>query len=81
MFDIYKNFLTIGDWSARVWSEDINESCLLWVNSGTEVKSVEIHIYLLFQMFRCLLMDAGVQPDLQYFSPPGLMAGWKLGTL
>ena len=32
-----KNFLSIGDWSARVWSEDINESCLLWVNSGTEV--------------------------------------------
>ena len=31
-----KNFLTIGDWSARVWSEDITESCLLWVNSGSE---------------------------------------------
>ena len=33
----FQNFLTIGDWSARVWSEDITESCLLWVNSGTEV--------------------------------------------
>jgi len=31
-----KNFLTVGDWSARVWSEDITESCLLWVNSGCE---------------------------------------------
>ena len=34
-----QNFLTVGDWSARVWSEDISESCLFWVNSGTEVSS------------------------------------------
>ena len=34
---LIKNFLTVGDWSARVWSEDISESCLFWVNSGTEV--------------------------------------------
>ena len=27
-----KNFLTVGDWSARVWSEDITDSCLIWVN-------------------------------------------------
>lgn len=25
-----KNFLTVGDWTARVWSEDIRESCIMW---------------------------------------------------
>ena len=40
MFVFIKNFLTVGDWSARVWSEDISESCLFWVNSGTEVSKV-----------------------------------------
>jgi len=25
-----KNFLSIGDWTARVWSEDIRESCIMW---------------------------------------------------
>ncbi|XP_076264362.1 dynein, axonemal, intermediate chain 2 [Rhynchophorus ferrugineus] len=25
-----KNFLTIGDWSAKIWSEDCRESCIIW---------------------------------------------------
>ncbi|KAM7384902.1 hypothetical protein PAMA_011998 [Pampus argenteus] len=25
-----KNFLTIGDWTARIWSEDIKESSIMW---------------------------------------------------
>lgn len=25
-----KNFLTIGDWTARIWSEDIRESSIMW---------------------------------------------------
>ncbi|XP_014215691.1 dynein intermediate chain 3, ciliary [Copidosoma floridanum] len=25
-----KNFLTVGDWTARVWSEDCRESCIMW---------------------------------------------------
>lgn len=25
-----KNFLTIGDWTARIWSEDIRESSVMW---------------------------------------------------
>lgn len=25
-----KNFLTIGDWTARIWSEDCRESCIAW---------------------------------------------------
>ena len=40
-----KNFLTIGDWSAKVWSEDINESCLIEVNSGTEVRFLMVDTF------------------------------------
>ena len=25
-----KNFLSVGDWTARVWSEDIRESSIMW---------------------------------------------------
>lgn len=25
-----KNFLTVGDWTARVWTEDCRESSILW---------------------------------------------------
>ena len=25
-----KNFLTVGDWCARIWSEDIKESSIMW---------------------------------------------------
>ncbi|XP_060914827.1 dynein axonemal intermediate chain 2 [Labrus mixtus] len=25
-----KNFLTVGDWTARIWSEDIRESSIMW---------------------------------------------------
>lgn len=25
-----KNFLTVGDWTARIWSEDCRESCIAW---------------------------------------------------
>ncbi|KAM3966307.1 LOW QUALITY PROTEIN: dynein axonemal intermediate chain 2 [Aphomia sociella] len=29
----FKNFLTVGDWTARVWSEDCRESSILWTYS------------------------------------------------
>jgi len=32
-----KNFLSIGDWSARVWADDVLDSSLLYINSGTEL--------------------------------------------
>ena len=32
-----KNFLTVGDWSARVWSEDIRGSAIMWTSAYTEV--------------------------------------------
>lgn len=25
-----KNFLTVADWSARIWSEDVRESPIMW---------------------------------------------------
>uniref|UniRef100_A0A8C6VDJ0 Dynein intermediate chain 2, axonemal n=1 Tax=Naja naja TaxID=35670 RepID=A0A8C6VDJ0_NAJNA len=25
-----KNFLTVGDWTARIWSEESKESCIMW---------------------------------------------------
>ncbi|KAM9839088.1 dynein axonemal intermediate chain 2 [Aulostomus maculatus] len=27
-----KNFLTVGDWTARIWSEDIKDSSIMWTN-------------------------------------------------
>ena len=27
---ILQNFLTVGDWCARIWSEDIKESAIMW---------------------------------------------------
>ena len=32
-----KNFLSIGDWSARVWADDVLDSSLICINSGTEL--------------------------------------------
>ena len=32
-----KNFLTVGDWSMKVWSEDITVSPLFWVWSGQDI--------------------------------------------
>jgi len=26
----FKNFLTVGDWNARIWSEDCKESSIIW---------------------------------------------------
>ena len=31
-----QNFLTVGDWCARIWSEDIKESSIMWTSSYTE---------------------------------------------
>ncbi|XP_022901460.1 dynein intermediate chain 3, ciliary-like [Onthophagus taurus] len=27
-----KNFLSVGDWTARIWSEECRESCIMWTN-------------------------------------------------
>lgn len=26
----FKNFITVGDWNARIWSEDCKESSVIW---------------------------------------------------
>ncbi|TDG95893.1 hypothetical protein EPR50_G00244200 [Perca flavescens] len=30
-----KNFLTVGDWTARIWSEDIRDSAIMWTKYQT----------------------------------------------
>lgn len=27
-----KNFLTVGDWTAKIWSEDTRDSAIIWTN-------------------------------------------------
>lgn len=34
----FKNFITVGDWNARIWSEDCKESSIIW----TKYCSVEL---------------------------------------
>ena len=31
-----KNFLTVGDWCARIWSEDVTEGAIMWTRASTE---------------------------------------------
>ena len=84
LVDIFRTFLQLVTGVQGYGLRISMKAAYFWLILGqrsNQLKFFYIHIYLLFQMFRCLLMDAGVQPDLQYFSPPGLMAGWKLGTL
>ncbi|KAI3386145.1 hypothetical protein SNEBB_010015 [Seison nebaliae] len=28
-----KNFLSVGDWTCRIWTEDLKESCIMWTNT------------------------------------------------
>lgn len=32
-----KNFLTVGDWCARIWSEDCRESSIIWTKSTSSM--------------------------------------------
>ena len=32
-----QNFLTVGDWCARIWSEDIKESAIMWTRWGSDI--------------------------------------------
>jgi len=34
-----KNFITIGDWEARIWAEDVKESAIMWTGSVTNWNS------------------------------------------
>jgi dynein intermediate chain 2 len=39
-----KNFLTVGDWCARIWSEDIKESSIMWTRSVVPACPVIVNI-------------------------------------
>ena len=43
--------LKVGDWSAKIWSEDITESCLIWVFSHST--SFVYHPLKIFLVFSC----------------------------
>lgn len=32
-----KNFLTVGDWTARIWSEDCKESSIMWTKYKNKI--------------------------------------------
>lgn len=32
-----KNFLTVGDWVARIWSEDCRESSIIWTRNHSHM--------------------------------------------
>ena len=81
-----KNFLTVGDWCARIWSEDIKESSIMWTRY-TIITSA-LHIYMIIFQFqihflysnivlvltqRTSRMAAGAQLDHPYSSQPGLL--------
>ena len=36
-----KNFITIGDWTAKVWSEDCRESAIFWTKWVTALSSCQ----------------------------------------
>lgn len=40
-----KNFLTVGDWTARVWSEDIRESSIMWTKC-VNLSVIVMHVVL-----------------------------------
>ena len=46
-----KNFLTVGDWCARIWSEDIKESSIMWTRFAfvNLLRSIWTHIRVAFQ--------------------------------
>uniref|UniRef100_A0AAQ4RIS7 Dynein, axonemal, intermediate chain 2b n=1 Tax=Gasterosteus aculeatus aculeatus TaxID=481459 RepID=A0AAQ4RIS7_GASAC len=39
-----KNFLTVGDWTARIWSEDIKESSIIFVGSNYPLDAGTVHL-------------------------------------
>ena len=69
-----KNFMTAGDWSMKIWSEDITSSPLQWVWSGNRCS--------FFQSPWCQMsnkvsikspLPCGVLPDLLSYSLRGRM--------
>ena len=47
-----KNFLTVGDWCARIWSEDIKESSIMWTRYSMITSYLHIYLCLIMIMFQ-----------------------------
>ena len=45
-----KNFLTVGDWCARIWSEDIKESSIMWTRYS--ILASYLHMSLIIIIFQ-----------------------------
>ena len=44
-----KNFLTVGDWTARIWAEEIRESSIMWTK-------YVIYVYCIYHFMIIILI-------------------------
>lgn len=56
-----KNFLTVGDWTARIWSEDIKESSIMWTR-------FDLDSYLSGLIVHFHIKNEKVTPEKSFFS-------------
>ena len=47
-----KNFLTVGDWCARIWSEDIKESSIMWTRYSILAFYLHMSLHLIMIIFQ-----------------------------
>ncbi|XP_055904528.1 dynein axonemal intermediate chain 2 isoform X2 [Eupeodes corollae] len=52
-----KNFLTVGDWTARIWSEDCRESSIIWTKSSAAMLTDGAWSYTKVSQFFVTRMD------------------------
>ncbi|XP_030372957.1 dynein intermediate chain 3, ciliary isoform X1 [Scaptodrosophila lebanonensis] len=52
-----KNFLTVGDWCARIWSEDCRESSIIWTKSCSSMLTDGAWSYTKVSQFFITRMD------------------------
>ncbi|XP_037907219.1 dynein intermediate chain 3, ciliary isoform X2 [Hermetia illucens] len=52
-----KNFLTVGDWTARIWSEDCRESSIIWTKSQEAMLTDGAWSYTKVSLFFVTRMD------------------------
>ncbi|XP_003707045.2 dynein axonemal intermediate chain 2 isoform X1 [Megachile rotundata] len=52
-----KNFLTVGDWTTRIWSEDCKESCIAWTSGHRDFLTGGAWSVTRFSVFFLIKMD------------------------
>lgn len=52
-----KNFLTVGDWTARIWSEDCRESAIIWTRHQPAMLTDGVWSPTKYSMFYISRMD------------------------